>query len=65
MEKQREISFFHDNSEGDNFEICGLLSVPYAGYFLWLLQMGLDDIIKCAAIYIITVTFKIGIKSVL
>lgn len=65
MEKQRERSFYHGNSEGDNFEICGLLGVPYAGYFLWLLQMGSDGIIKCATIYVITATFKIGIKSVL
>ena len=36
--------FYHDNSEGDDFEICGLLSVPYIGYTLCLLQIYSDDI---------------------
>lgn len=56
--------FYHDNSEGDDFEICGLLSVPYTGYFLCLLQCIQMISVKCATIYAITVTFKIGIKSV-
>lgn len=43
-ETYRDISFYHDNSEGNNFEICGLLSVPYTGYFHWFLQTCLDDI---------------------
>ena len=36
--------FYYNNSEGDDFEICGLLSVPYTGYFLCLLQTYSDDI---------------------
>lgn len=52
------------NSEGDDFEICGLLSVPYTGYFFCLLQCIQMISVKCATIYAITMAFKIVIQSV-
>ena len=57
--------FYHDNSEGDNFEIGGFCWVYLAQTTSFAFCKCAQTIsVKCAWIYVITLTFKIGIKSV-